>query len=85
MWVTKAEIGDRELREIFLDFGRVYLGRGKPQGRREDRETVPYMARSPAHAPAGSLWAVGGAYAPCRPYRRPHVRLVSLFPRLIQL
>ena len=57
MWVTKAEIGDRELREIFLDFGRVYLGRGKPQGRREDGETVPYMAQSPAHAPAGGLWA----------------------------
>ena len=30
IWATKAEIGDREQREIFLAFGSSYLGREKP-------------------------------------------------------
>ena len=34
-WGNKAEIGDRELRHLFLAFGSGYLGREKPPLGRE--------------------------------------------------
>ena len=73
MWVTKAEIGDRELRDIFLAFGSGYLGRpfcvGKhPQTRRDPRGAC---AVSSHHALYGAItWPVylgAGLGLVCRP------------------
>ena len=81
MWVTKALNGDREQAQLFLAFGRGLAQAGIPARSPIARRTL--YGAVPGACAGGRL--VGGAYVPCRPYRRPHVRLISLFPRLIQL
>ena len=82
MWVTKALNGDREQAQLFLAFGRGREEAGIPaRSPIASRSHRALYGAVPGACAGGRL--VGGAYAPCRPYRRPHVRLVSLFPRLI--
>ena len=84
MWVTKALNGDREQAQLFLAFGRGLAQAGIPaRSPIASRSHRALYGAVPGACTGGRL--VGGAYAPCRPYRRPHVRLISLFPRLIQL